>query len=306
MIASTFSRGALASACHRSRASAPTSAAAHVRSLTVPNFSKGEAKRCAYVTSRRGMARATVSMTMAASKENSSINLQNAQPTEEILNMLRAADAFCFDVDSTVCTDEGIDELAGFLGKGEEVAAWTTKAMGGGIPFQDALKARLDIMNPSRQDVDTFLSNNPPSLSPGIDELVQLLQQKGKVVYLVSGGFTQMIEPVADLLGIPRKRVFANTILFNEETGAYTGFDKAAFTSRAGGKAAAIKHIKAENGYTTVIMMGDGATDLEARQPGGAVMFVGYGGVAYREGVAKEADWYMYSFEPLSDELKQL
>ena len=32
------------------------------------------------------------------------------------------ADAVCFDVDSTVCTDEGIDELAAFLDVGEQVA----------------------------------------------------------------------------------------------------------------------------------------------------------------------------------------
>jgi phosphoserine phosphatase len=45
----------------------------------------------------------------------------------------------CFDVDSTVCTDEGIDELAAFCGAGVAVAALTARAMGGSVPFQDAL-----------------------------------------------------------------------------------------------------------------------------------------------------------------------
>ena len=40
---------------------------------------------------------------------------------------LLAADCVCFDVDSTVITEEGIDVLAEYLGKGEEVAAWTAK-----------------------------------------------------------------------------------------------------------------------------------------------------------------------------------
>ena len=35
----------------------------------------------------------------------------------------RNADAVCFDVDSTVCVDEGIDELAAFMGVGDKVAA---------------------------------------------------------------------------------------------------------------------------------------------------------------------------------------
>lgn len=39
----------------------------------------------------------------------------------------RNAHAVCFDVDSTVCEDEGIDELAAFCGAGEAVAAWTAR-----------------------------------------------------------------------------------------------------------------------------------------------------------------------------------
>ena len=49
--------------------------------------------------------------------------------------------AVCFDVDSTVVTEEGIDILAEHCGAGAEVAAWTAKAMGGSVPFHDALEA---------------------------------------------------------------------------------------------------------------------------------------------------------------------
>ena len=41
-------------------------------------------------------------------------------------------------------------------------------------------------------------------------------QARGTDVYLVSGGFRLMIDPVAEALGLPRGRVFANTILFDE------------------------------------------------------------------------------------------
>ena len=56
---------------------------------------------------------------------------------------LREADAVCFDVDSTVIVDEGIDVLADYLGCGAEVAALTRSAMGGSMPFHEALAARL-------------------------------------------------------------------------------------------------------------------------------------------------------------------
>jgi phosphoserine phosphatase len=74
----------------------------------------------------------------------------------------------CFDVDSTFCTDESIDEIAAFVGKGDQVAELTRKAMSGSMKFQDALKARLDCIGVSAEDVDNFKAARPPQLSPGL------------------------------------------------------------------------------------------------------------------------------------------
>lgn len=41
---------------------------------------------------------------------------------ERVKAVWRIADCVCFDVDSTVVVDEGIDKLADFMGKGKEVA----------------------------------------------------------------------------------------------------------------------------------------------------------------------------------------
>ena len=76
---------------------------------------------------------------------------------------LQKADAVCFDVDSTVITKEGIDELAAFLGVGDRVAALTASAMGGSVPFHEALAARLDVMRPSRKQLDAMLAAHPPA-----------------------------------------------------------------------------------------------------------------------------------------------
>lgn len=48
-------------------------------------------------------------------------------------------------------------------------------------------------------------------------ELVSLLFSRNVAVYLVSGGFSQLIEPVAEELGIPKENIYANQILFNEK-----------------------------------------------------------------------------------------
>ena len=103
-----------------------------------------------------------------------------------------------------------------------------------------------------------------------------------------------MINPVADILGIPRHRVYANTLVFNPD-GAFHAFDPQEPTSRDGGKAAVLQRLKDECGYTSVVMVGDGATDMQAKPPASA--FIGFGGVVVREAVAQGADWFVTDFK---------
>jgi len=226
-------------------------------------------------------------------------------PSAAVLRLWRDAQAVCFDVDSTVIQEEGIDKLAECCGAGAAVAQWTAKAMEGGVTFQEALQARLDLIRPSTQAVEALMRDSPLQLSPGVEKLVAALHARGTAVYLISGGFRQMIYPIADSLNVPRENVYANNILFDDVTGEFRGFDEAEFTSQSGGKAEAIKHIRRTQGHSTIFMIGDGATDLEAKVPGGADAVVGYGGVAVREKVLNHADWFVYSFEPLIAELGQ-
>lgn len=106
-------------------------------------------------------------------------------------------------------------------------------------------------------------------------ELIDKLHNKGKIVYLVSGGFrqvkhigsnsaqyliyftsktlfSQMIEPVADMLGIPTHRVYANTLLFDTASGAFAGFDVTEPTSMDGGKTAVVQRLIDAHGYGPV------------------------------------------------------
>ncbi|PON32241.1 HAD-superfamily hydrolase, subfamily IB, PSPase-like [Trema orientale] len=226
----------------------------------------------------------------------------NTQPSKGVLELWRNANAVCFDVDSTVCVDEGIDELAEFCGAGKAVAEWTARAMSGSVPFEDALAARLSLFNPSLSQVQEFLEKRPPRLSPGIDELVKKLKANNKDVFLISGGFRQMINPVSSILGIPPENIFANQLLFGS-SGEFLGFDKSEPTSRSGGKAKAVEQLRKAHNYKALVMIGDGATDLEARKPGGADLFVCYAGVQLRAAVAGEADWLVFNFKDLISSL---
>lgn len=69
--------------------------------------------------------------------------------------------------------------------------------MGGTVLFQDALAARLDIIKPSKNDINTFLEKHPLELTAGVEELINTLHEHGKIVYLISGGFRQVTFSVA-------------------------------------------------------------------------------------------------------------
>merc|ERR1719352_530582 len=74
-----------------------------------------------------------------------------------------------------------------------------------------------------------------PMWSPGVQEVVKMFHKQGTDVYLVSGGFQNMIKPLALDLHVPQNKIYANVIEFDEE-GMYSGFDRSAPTSASGGK----------------------------------------------------------------------
>ena len=106
-----------------------------------------------------------------------------------------------------------------------------------------------------------------------------------------------MIEPVAKEVCVAKDRIYANTILFDED-GNYAGFDPNEPTSADMGKPKALTQIKSENGYKTMVMVGDGATDAQAKPPADA--FIGFGGVVVRPAVKEAADWFVTDFAQMT------
>jgi len=161
-------------------------------------------------------------------------------------------------------------------------------AMGGNMSFREALEKRLNIIKPSLKNLNDFNDLDKSSnLTPGIKyklicirffhssifnfsnycrELVEILHKRKVHVYLVSGGFKITINQVADKLRIERKNIFANEILF-DENGEYNGFCKEQPTSESGGKPRVMQILREKFNYKTIIMVGDGMTDLESCPP---------------------------------------
>jgi phosphoserine phosphatase len=171
---------------------------------------------------------------------------------------------------------------------------------GNASTYKASLKARLDIIHPSRQQVAQFISQHPPRLTPNVKALVAKLHERNVPVYLISGGFRCVIEPVATQLNIPPENVFTNELLFYYN-GDYAGFDERQATCEGDGKSMVIKQLKTKFGYRQLVHIGDGVTDLEACPP--ADIFIGFGGNQVRERVRKECHWFVTDFTELIDAL---
>jgi len=107
------------------------------------------------------------------------------------------------DMDSTIITTESLDELAGFAGISNEVAAITTRAMNGEIGFRDALDQRVSLLKglPVAAIAECVLQIE---YSPGARALVAGAKASGMRTVLVSGGFSPFAEHVATELGFDR------------------------------------------------------------------------------------------------------
>ncbi|MBK7822514.1 MAG: phosphoserine phosphatase SerB [Tessaracoccus sp.] len=105
------------------------------------------------------------------------------------------------DVDSTLTTTEAVDLLAAHAGVGDVVAEITERAMRGELDFEASLRERVATLRGLPVSV---LDEVGPAmtLSPGARELIAAARSAGAKVGVTSGGFTQLVGPLADDLGL--------------------------------------------------------------------------------------------------------
>lgn len=201
-----------------------------------------------------------------------------------------------FDVDSTLVTIEGIDVLAG---GNPEIAKLTDQAMNGEIALEDVYAKRLEIIRPSRRDVEALAQQYIGSVVPGAQRVLGILRDAGVDIHLVTAGIAQAILPLAAHLAVPERTVHAVALRFNA-AGEYEDFDRRSFLTRSGGKELVVRDIRARS-KGKAAFVGDGASDLEARPA--VDRFVGFGGVHVRQKVKENADFFAMNFDEVLSEL---
>jgi phosphoserine phosphatase len=163
------------------------------------------------------------------------------------------------DVDSTLIQGEVIEMLAAHAGCEPQVAEITEAAMRGELDFEESLRRRVALL----EGVDESAIDEVYDaivLAPGARTMVRTLRRLGYRFAIVSGGFSQVTDRLADELGIHFARANELEIVDGKLTGRILG----EVVDRAG-KAAALRQFAAEVGVpeASVIAIGDGANDLD-------------------------------------------
>ncbi|MFA7498700.1 MAG: phosphoserine phosphatase SerB [Leucobacter sp.] len=162
------------------------------------------------------------------------------------------------DCDSTTIQDEVIELLADAAGTRELVAEITERAMRGELDFTESLTERVATLRGTPESVFSQAYERV-RLTPGIRELIAQVHARGGKVGVVSGGFHEVLDPIAEDLGIDFWR--ANRLEVRE--GLLTGRTVGPVID-AEAKAAALREWAAAAGIPleATVAIGDGANDL--------------------------------------------
>ena len=169
------------------------------------------------------------------------------------------------DMDSTFIQQEVIDLLAEDAGVGPEVKEITERAMRGELDFAQSLEARTALLSGLSEE-SVVKARSRITLTPGARTLVRTLHRLGHKVGIVSGGFTNVIEPLIVEMGLDFFRANTLEVVDGKLSGKLTG----AIVDRAA-KANFLIEFAASEGVplSQTIAVGDGANDLDMLKAAG-------------------------------------
>lgn len=126
------------------------------------------------------------------------------------------------DVDSTLIENEVIELLADQAGSLPEVEEITFRAMNGELDFEESLRARVATLAGLPESVFATVGEQV-RVTKGVPELIAGVQGAGGRVAVVSGGFHEVLDPVAASLGLDHWRANRLEVVDGRLTGGLTG-----------------------------------------------------------------------------------
>ena len=201
---------------------------------------------------------------------------------------------YVFDFDSTLVRIETLEALADIALGGaldaaairDRISALTDAAMAGDLPFGEALRLRLSLLPLTRAHVTELAERILDEGTPSVRRNLRFFRENAGRIVILSGGFREIIAPLAAHLHIPADQVLCNDLLYDAD-GFVTGVDPANPLAEAGGKPVVLKALALPG---PVVMVGDGWTDAEVKLQGAADRFHAFTEIVRRETVVAAAD----------------
>lgn len=162
------------------------------------------------------------------------------------------------DADSTLIREEAIELLAEAAGSLPLVAEVTERAMRGELDFAASLRERVATLAGLGDD-DLAVARTRMTPTPGVQELIDGVHAAGGLVGVVSGGFHELLDPLAERLGLD----FCRANRLEVEHGRLTGRVDGPIVD-AEAKAVALEEWAAAASVPlrSTVAVGDGANDL--------------------------------------------
>jgi phosphoserine phosphatase len=165
---------------------------------------------------------------------------------------------------------EVIELLAERVGLRDQVKILTDQAMAGEIDFRTALSKRVGLLEGLTDQVFQEVLADI-RVTAGVPELVSAVHKSGGLVGAISGGFSQVLEPLADKLSLD----FFQANNLEIEEGVITGKIFGDIVD-ADMKARTLLEWAGEHGFdvSNTVAVGDGANDIQMLKASGfAVAF---------------------------------
>lgn len=208
---------------------------------------------------------------------------------------------FIIDFDSTFIKTEALEELLKVSVKDKknsqkiliEFSQLTNKGMDGKMPFRKSLIDRIKILNANKSHIDKLVKKLIKNISSSVKRNKDFFKKYSENIYIISGGFKEIILPIVKNYFIKEENVFANTFNFDSK-GNITGVDESNLLSHNNGK---IKQLKKLNLKGNLYVIGDGYTDYELKKAGIAHKFFAFTENVERKIVLENADHVTPSFD---------
>ena len=187
----------------------------------------------------------------------------------EVRNELADTDSKRFlvvlDVDSTLIENEAIELIAAEAGSLELVAAVTERAMRGELDFAESLRERVATLAGLPETVFETVRSRI-TVTQGAQELISAVKSQGGHVGVVSGGFHELLDPLAESLGLD----FWKANRLEVKDGVLTGKVMGDIVDAQTKADTLIEWAhKTNTPLTQTVAIGDGANDLKMMEVAG-------------------------------------